>query len=274
MTTTDTSGYLATAFRDADRDENIQKVINAINLQYSLECFRVYKNAVLDHLWLRPGSAVADLGSGLGYDAVTIGEMVGSEGSCVGVDASATLVAVAHSCTPADMHQVSFAVGPAEQLDIGDNTLDAVKADRLLMHVEDPQQVLVEAFRVLKPGGRAAFVEPDWGTFTITSADRVTTRRFADEWCDSFQHGWIGRDLPHLLRRVGFRDVELSGHLVVVTGFPAIDQLFEISNTVERLKRDPELREPLTTWLNELRSPGPAGSVLSTVTMFLATGTR
>ncbi|MCK9896175.1 methyltransferase domain-containing protein [Frankia sp. AgB32] len=265
----------AEAFRDADQDRHFRDVVDAIELQYTLPSFRAYKNAVLRELALRPGATVADLGSGLGHDAVAIGALVGPTGACVGVDLSARLVDLARARVPAGLANVSFIVGSAVDLDLEVASLDAVKADRLLMHLDEPHRVLTQAHRVLRPGGRVAIVEPDCATVTITSPDRAATRRFTDAWCDSFRHGWIGRDLPRLARDAGFQDVALSGYLVVAEGFAAVDMLLEVSRTVARIE---EKAEPapgsLTAWLDSLRDPAATDPVTATVTMFLVTGRR
>lgn len=259
------------AFRQADQGRNIHDVVDTIELQYTLPSFRAYKKAVLADLDLRPDSAVADLGSGLGHDVLAIGATVGPTGSCVGVDLSARLVELARARVPDGLANVSFTVGSADDLDLDESSLDAVKADRLLMHLDEPSRVLAEAYRVLRPGGRMALVEPDCGTVTITSAVRAATRRFTDAWCDGFRHGWIGRDLPRMARQAGFRDVALSGHLVTAEGFAAVDALLDVSRTVARLEPQPA---SLTTWLATLQDGAAPDPITATVTMFHITARR
>ncbi len=263
----------AEAFRDADDDRHFRDVVDAIELQYTLPSFRAYKSAVLRTLHLRPGDAVVDVGSGLGHDAVAIGALVGPTGTCVGVDLSARLVERARARVPAGVGNVSFTVGSALDLPLAPASLDAVKADRLLMHLDDPRELFAQAHHVLKPGGRVAIVEPDCATVTITSADRAATRRFTDAWCDSFRHGWIGRDLPALARGAGFADLALTGHLVTAQGFAEVDMLLEVSRTVARIEADTG-PGPLTDWLATLRDDARDEPVRATVTMFHVTARR
>ena len=53
--------------------------------------------------------------------------------------------------------RVTYLYAKAESLPFEDRSFDAVAAMDLLEHVEDPQQVIAEAARVLKPGGKFFF---------------------------------------------------------------------------------------------------------------------
>ena len=46
-----------------------------------------------------------------------------------------------------------------------DSTFDLIWSTNVLEHVTDPAKVLAEAYRVLKPGGTAVFVVPNYGSF-------------------------------------------------------------------------------------------------------------
>ncbi len=54
---------------------------------------------------------------------------------------------------------------PGEIMPFEDNTFDVVYSTNVLEHVKDPQAVLKESVRVLKPGGILQFVVPNYGSF-------------------------------------------------------------------------------------------------------------
>lgn len=264
------AAYLATGFRDVDRSGATAKLASCLSSLRELPSVVSCKSHVLERLGAGPGDAVADVGCGLGEDVVETGRLVGPAGRARGVDSSAALIRLARRSVPAGMPQVEFVVGDGERLELADDGLDGAKIERVLMHVERPQHMIKELCRVVRPGGRVVCVEPDWGTFTVTSADRATTRLVADAWCDSFRHGWIGRGLKPMLIAAGLRNVDVTGHLVETEGFTAIDKIFDLTHTITKLKQSAPAKM-LDGWLDDVRGKDRP---IATVTLFMASGTK
>lgn len=153
--------------------------------------------AVVAALGPQPGARVLDLGCGTGVIARHLATCVGATGSVLGVDVSATMLAFAQA---QDLHPaLRFEQGDATALQYDDASFDYAVAARLLMHVPDPHAVLKELRRVVRPGGRLALLERDWGTFAVEHTDRVMTRRIMDWRCDTIDgNNWMGRQLPRL----------------------------------------------------------------------------
>jgi ubiquinone/menaquinone biosynthesis C-methylase UbiE len=80
--------------------------------------------------------------------------------SVTGVDPSEGLIALAEArMAPADRGFFHIEKGVAESLPFPDSSFDTVVSTFTLCSVADPRQVLDEARRVLKPGGRLLFLE-------------------------------------------------------------------------------------------------------------------
>lgn len=162
---------------------------------------------VLELLRPAPGERVLDVGSGPGFLARSIGELVGPEGTVRGLDPSPAMnaVAVAH-CTGLD--QVGFDEGDAETLPYEDHAFDAVVSTQVYEYVADVPGAFVEVRRVLRPGGRFVVLDTDWDSLVWHTADRELHRHVMAAWEEHLVDARLPRVLPGLLERAGFRVVE------------------------------------------------------------------
>ena len=106
--------------------------------------------ALLDAVRAVRGMRLLDVASGPGFIAAAAAE----RGAAVtGLDFAAAMVAEARRRHPA----ITFREGDAEALPFDAGTFDAVVMNFGMLHLARPDQAIVEARRVLRPGGRYAF---------------------------------------------------------------------------------------------------------------------
>jgi ubiquinone/menaquinone biosynthesis C-methylase UbiE len=111
--------------------------------------------APLQHLDLRPGERVLDLGSGAGIDALLAARQVGPQGRVFGVDMTPEMLAAARrNASAAGASQIEFREGRLEELPIDDESIDAVTSNCVINLVPDKAVVFREIARVLRTGGR------------------------------------------------------------------------------------------------------------------------
>ena len=112
---------------------------------------------VIDHVMVRahlkPGHRVVDVGTGTGAVALRMAPLVTS-GEVIGVDISPQMLGIAKQrAMNAQLSNVTFVEGRAEDLQLESSSFDRVVASLSLMYSLDRAAAAHEAARVLKPGG-------------------------------------------------------------------------------------------------------------------------
>jgi len=104
---------------------------------------------------LKEGNTVLDLGSGAGLDCFLAANKVGRKGRVIGVDMTPEMIEKARENVQKDGYKnVEFRLGEIENLPAADNSVDVVISNCVINLSPDKKGVFLEAFRVLKPGGR------------------------------------------------------------------------------------------------------------------------
>lgn len=120
---------------------------------------RVHAQHLLPHL--KPGMQVLDAGCGPGSISVGLAEVVGPGGTVTGVDFEPSQVDEASAAArDAGVTNARFQQADVTALPFPDETFDAVHMCALMCHVPDHRTALRELFRVLKPGGVVATLDP------------------------------------------------------------------------------------------------------------------
>jgi ubiquinone/menaquinone biosynthesis C-methylase UbiE len=129
-------------------------------------------------------SKIADVGTGTGFVAAGLSPRVLR---VVGIDNAPAMLDVARENLRAlGASNVDLVVGEASRLPLEDGAVDAAFANMVLHHAEDPEAMLREMARVVRPGG------------TVAIADEVAhpyawmREEHADIWL-GFERGQVGR---------------------------------------------------------------------------------
>ena len=110
---------------------------------------------------IKAGETVVDLGSGAGFDTFIAAEEIGPSGQVIGVDMLPDMISSARKNVRQRLDKggpdnVSFRLGEIEHLPCADDMADVIISNCVINLSLDKAQVMREAYRILKPGGRVA----------------------------------------------------------------------------------------------------------------------
>ena len=160
------------------------------------------------------GMRILDLGSGSGRDCYVLAQLVGEQGSVVGVDMTDEQLEVANRHV--DWHQekfgykksnVQFLKGYIEKLDelgLADESFDIIVSNCVINLSPDKEAVLEQAYRLLKPGGELYFSD--------VYSDRRIEKSLVDDpvlYGECLSGALYWNDFQNLAKQTGFRDPRL-----------------------------------------------------------------
>src|SRR2546421_6410550 len=118
--------------------------------------------AIVEAARLRPGMRVLDLASGVGDPALSIAAELAPSGRVTATDLGPGMMSLAEELArKRGISNIEFREASAESLPFPGESYDVLTCRFGIMFFPDLAKTLRECFRVLKPGGRAAFVA--WG---------------------------------------------------------------------------------------------------------------
>ncbi|MEM1366702.1 MAG: methyltransferase domain-containing protein [Cyanobacteria bacterium P01_H01_bin.15] len=271
---TDYNEYLATGFRAVDSSRDLGKLSACLHFIEELPSFASYKTKSIERLYLKSGDVAVDLGCGLGFDVAKLARVLSPNGKAIGVDASEQLLNAARQSF-SYIDDIEFKQGDIHDLELPSNSIDGIRVDRVLQHVRDPQKVISEMVRVLKPEGWLVCAEPDWSTFVIDAEDDRIVDLVSEKWKNGFQNPWIGRQLLRRIREEKLQNTWVEGFVLLADGLSAVDSIYDLFSTVNKLKEHGlETSIELQEWVNQLRMRESIHGVTASVTLFLVGGQK
>jgi SAM-dependent methyltransferase len=155
---------------------------------------------------LNPGETVLDLGSGGGIDVLLSARRVGLTGKAYGLDMTDDMLALAReNQRKAGVENVEFLKGEIEHIPLPDNSVDVIISNCVINLSGDKDQVLREAFRVLKPGGRFAVSD-----VVVRGEVPAEIRRNVELWVGCVAGALQDSEYTDKLMNAGFAAIEIE----------------------------------------------------------------
>jgi ubiquinone/menaquinone biosynthesis C-methylase UbiE len=151
-----------TRFTIVDQQTDPSFFIKFLDAGNALEDIEQVKRVMLAQLELHDGLSMLDVGCGTGDDVRDLAPLVGPRGRIVGVDVSGAMIAEAKHRHAALGLPIEFLEGDAQKLEFPDASFDRCRTERMLMHLDHPEQALAEMVRVVRPGGWVVVFDFDW----------------------------------------------------------------------------------------------------------------
>jgi len=155
---------------------------------------------------LEPGQVVLDLGSGGGIDVILSARRVGPTGKAYGLDMTDDMLALARrNAAEAGIPNIEFLKGQIESIPLPDNSVDVIISNCVINLSGDKRTVLIEAYRVLKPGGRFAVSD-----VVVRGEVPEAVRRNMELWVGCVAGALEETEFKRLLTDVGFIDASVE----------------------------------------------------------------
>jgi SAM-dependent methyltransferase len=160
---------------------------------------------------LQQGETVLDLGSGGGLEVLLASKQVGPAGFVYGLDMTDAMLETARrNMEKCGVTNASFLKGDIEAIPLPEQTVDVIISNCVINLAPDKGQVLSDAFRVLKPGGRLAVsdivFDGDLAELPVSEAELRT----ALSWAHCFAGALTMTEYRRLLETAGFNEIGLD----------------------------------------------------------------
>jgi SAM-dependent methyltransferase len=266
---TEDPGYALSAWSEHEHER----------LRRQAERYAPFTRRLLARAGIKSGMRVLDVGCGPGDVSFLVSELVGGEGSVVGVERDQDAVATARArASASEVANVEFIHGDFRDREVDSGPFDALVGRLVLMYQSDPAAAVSAAARHLRPGGVAVFAEMSMQLDLPAERicwPRTTTSELVCRWVYAAFAGLgtqpdMGLRLPEILAQAGLLpSLELDTHVAIANGEEAVETLvglihsmlpaiiaseiateqeIAIDTLAERLRGDTGGIEPIVMW--------------------------
>lgn len=187
--------------------------VNQDYLNQAAQMFSPIKLNSYEKLLANNPQSLIDIGCGPGIDTTTMATIYPDTPKIIGVDFDKEMIQQADSlakqkeCSDRTQHQHASVY----ELPFSDSSFDAIRAERLFMHLEEPQAALSEIARIAKPKARLVIIETDWASMSVNNGMDELERRLSHYFASEFlNNGYSARRLPGQLAQINLQGVDID----------------------------------------------------------------
>jgi ubiquinone/menaquinone biosynthesis C-methylase UbiE len=218
-----------------------------------------------------PGKRLLDAGCGAGEVAR---DLAAAGADVVALDHSAATMAAAAARDEGG--SIRYVTGDVAGLDFPDASFDAVRCERVLQHLEDPDRAILELARVTRPGGRVCLIDTDWESIAADGLPAelgdAVRRHFTAR--QHRHHLDMGRTLRRRLVQAGLHDVTAIPVVCYFTHPSQAGHVLPMFNKAVPPDVDVVPSAIRDAWFEAVEAAGERDEFLAVLTIWVARGTR
>lgn len=219
------------------------------------DLFAATKRRSFELLDVLPGDRIFDIGCGNGKDAVALAEM---GAAVLGIDCHGEFLDDARKLLRKGLN-LAFLHSNADRIALPAESADKIRFDRVFQHLENPSAALIEAKRLLRPGGMCQVVDVDYFGSKIYPCDAESEMIVVESIArERFPHAHNVRDLPAMLADCGFEVTGSEARPFAVENYATAQYLIRFDKVVEQLLRRGQITKKQYERWNRYESPAEA----------------
>ena len=204
----------------------IEEMFNSISSKYdvlndifSFGLHRFWKRKLLDILHPTFGEKWIDICCGTGDMSILLARYMKSPENIIGIDSAAQALLVARERSKKNYSSIDWINGDALETKFTSNQFDGLLMAYGLRNLSSPYEGLREAFRILKPGGRAGIL--DFRSFEGRSVEGLFQKVYLSLYVVPIASLFgLGKEYSYIKKSlVNFPSGEKQIHLAISAGF-------------------------------------------------------
>ena len=202
-------------------DEMVSMVADILETRAAIPSQQEMIKSYLGEIKFPENAKVLEVGCGTGPVCRALAT-IPNVADVTGIDPSNILITKARELSE-NFVNISYLEGDGKALKFDDASFDAVILHTILTHVPDPQQILLEASRVLKTGGLIGVCDGDFATATLSSSDLDPLETCCKAFVENYvTDKYLVRKMSSLVTDAGFSVNPMRSYGLVETQTPGL----------------------------------------------------